>query len=60
MKICLCKIYFDRKSMCDCFQLGVEKPDPRIFDVLFRNFRLKDPDQLLHIGDDQVKVSYPT
>lgn len=32
-------------------ELGYEKPDPKIFDVVFKHFDLIHPTEMLHIGD---------
>ncbi|GMT19454.1 hypothetical protein PFISCL1PPCAC_10751 [Pristionchus fissidentatus] len=36
-------------------ELGIEKPDIRVFDTVLRHFSLRDPSTLLHIGDDLEK-----
>ncbi|GMR42379.1 hypothetical protein PMAYCL1PPCAC_12574 [Pristionchus mayeri] len=36
-------------------ELGIEKPDRRIFDTVLRHFSLRDTSTLLHIGDDLEK-----
>ncbi|GMS89441.1 hypothetical protein PENTCL1PPCAC_11616 [Pristionchus entomophagus] len=36
-------------------ELGMEKPDRRVFDTVLRHFSLRDSSTLLHIGDDLDK-----
>ncbi|CAI4230828.1 unnamed protein product [Auanema sp. JU1783] len=36
-------------------ELGIEKPDPRIFNLILKHFKLDSPSELLHIGDNLRK-----
>ena len=36
-------------------ELGIEKPDPKIFDVILKHFDLTNPTEILHIGDSVRK-----
>ncbi|KHJ90581.1 HAD hydrolase, family IA, variant 1 [Oesophagostomum dentatum] len=38
-------------------ELGIEKPNPKMFEVVLTKHHLSDPSQLLHIGDN-VKKDY--
>uniref|UniRef100_A0A1I7XTI0 Haloacid dehalogenase-like hydrolase domain-containing protein 3 n=1 Tax=Heterorhabditis bacteriophora TaxID=37862 RepID=A0A1I7XTI0_HETBA len=36
-------------------EVGIEKPDPNIFNIIVRRFGLDNKSDLLHIGDDVIK-----
>lgn len=39
--------------------IGFQKPDPRIFKLLFDHFQIEDPKSFLHIGDNYKKDYLP-
>ena len=45
--------YFD--AILISGELGFEKPDPKIFNIVFKHFDLTNPAEILHIGDSVRK-----